>query len=153
MDSHLKLLKTIYRGLLLTAFLSGCTTTHKIIDIVSDTPAYENLYLRGSFTWWEADPQFKVQEHAVKQYSVAVDLVADGQPYEFKFADESWSPGLSCGYKNKSQDEVLTLERVVEANCDTPVDNFKFTPPASGKYLFIIDFSGWSGPEVKVVQI
>lgn len=146
-------LVSLFRASALSLVLAGCSTTHQIMDMVKVNPEYQNLYLRGSFTWWEADPQFKVQPYADNQYSVAVELVADGQPYEFKFADENWSPGLSCGYKNKEDDEVLALGKIVDANCDTPVDNFKFTPPTSGKYLFIIDFSGWSSPEVKVVQI
>lgn len=148
-----KQLKQFLQIGVLSVFVTGCTTTHQIIDMVSDKPDYSQLFLRGSFTWWEADPQYQVQNYANNQYSVAVELVADGQPYEFKFADENWSPGLSCGYKSKENDEILELGRIVDANCDTPVDNFKFTPPTSGKYLFIIDFSGWTSPEVKVVRI
>lgn len=135
-------------------FLGGCTTTKTFVDKLSgEKPDYSSLYLRGSFTWWEADEAYRVVEHKDNIYRVVVELVADGQPYDFKFADKDWSTGLSCGYKNKSSDENLQVNLTVNANCDTPVDNFVFTPKESGKYIFQIDFNSWSDPQVTVLKL
>lgn len=148
-------IKEITSGLVLLGLLQGCTTTAKIMDMVTPTPEYDysSLYLRGSFSWWEADEKYKVVKVNDSKYSVMVDLVADGQPYDFKFSDKDWTPGLRCGYLDKTNDEILSVGVGVDANCDTPVDNFKFTPDSSGTYLFTIEFHNWNAPEVTITKI
>lgn len=147
-------LKSIALILSATLVSSGCTTTKSIVDnLGSESLDYDSLYLRGSFSWWEADEAYKVVEVKDNVYRVVVELVADGQPYDFKFADKDWSEGLSCGYRDKSSDEYLTLDKTVSANCNTPVDNFVFIPQESGKYVFQIDFSGWLDPKVSVSKM
>ncbi|BDX04484.1 hypothetical protein [Planctobacterium marinum] len=146
--------KSLFSTLLITATLAGCSSTKTFVDgLDNDKPSYGELYLRGSFTWWEADDAYKVVQFEENIYRVVVELVADGQPYDFKFADKAWSEGLSCGYKNKDSDEYLKLNKTVSANCNTPVDNFVFVPKESGKYIFQIDFSGWSAPKVSVFKM
>ena len=134
--------------------LSGCTTTKSFVNtITSESYDYSELYLRGSFTWWEAEEKYKVVPFEDDTYRVTVSLVADGQPYDFKFADKGWSEGLSCGYLNKEKDEQLSLTDSVSANCNTPVDNFIFVPDESGDYIFEIDFSSWGPPQVSVKKL
>lgn len=142
-------------SLLLTALaLTACSTTKQIVnDMVNEKPDFKQLYLRGSFSWWEADEQYKVSSYQEDIFRVTVELVADGQPYDFKFADKEWSKGLSCGYLEKENDEVLVPGKVVNANCDTPVDNFIFIPESSGSYIFQIDFSGWTHPQVSIIKV
>lgn len=133
-----------------TLLITGCASTKSIIDQITSKD-YDEMYLRGVFTWWEADENYKlVKLDGSNIYYSSAELVADGQPYDFKFADENWSPGYRCGYLIKDEDEVVTEGVRVKVNCDTPVDNFKFTPPTTGIYNFYIDFTVPELPEVYV---
>ncbi|MCY7295429.1 hypothetical protein [Alteromonas sp. a30] len=127
---------------LFTTTLSGCSSTSftSILSIQNDTD-WSTLYLRGSFTWWEADAKYKVEPINAELYRASVELVADNQPYDFKFADADWTPGTRCGYLDKAKDEIVKEDKIVQANCDTAADNFKFTPSSSGLYHFYFDTS------------
>lgn len=131
-------------------FLSSCVSTKNVFT-TSKTHNWEALYLRGVFTWWEAEEQYRVHKVEEDLYRVSVELVADGQPYDFKFADRHWSPGLRCGYANKDQDQTLRLGLAVKANCDTQVNNFKFTPGQSGEFHFYFDARIQDQPSVYIV--
>lgn len=139
---------------LLIGFLGACTstTTDEVRQSV-DSYDYNTLFLRGSFSWWEADENYRVNEVSDGVYSVVVELVADGQPYDFKFADKDWTNGLSCGYRDKDSDEQIMLGKSVDVNCFTPVDNFIFIPEESGKYIFTLDFNTWGDPELTVNKL
>ena len=126
--------------------LGGCAST---IDLPFQKLNYDSLYLRGVFTWWEADENYKVERVNDELYKASVKLIADGQPYDFKFADESWSPGLACGPMIE-RDSVLSTEERLEANCNNPKANFKFTPSETGIFDFYIDFSDPTEPEVYI---
>jgi hypothetical protein len=99
------------------------------------------LYLIGSFNWWEVDAQYVFVKTGKDTYSTKVELIADGQPYDFIIADEKWSPGYTCGYRSKSKDHLLQLNRQVEADCTKRTNNFQFKPSNNGSYQVTIDFS------------
>lgn len=128
--------------------LSGCSTT---FELPIQSLNYDELFLRGVFTWWEADDNYKVQKVGDNIYMASARLIADGQPYDFKFADENWTPGLACGPANYSNKSVaLTLDKRATAGCDNPSANFQFTPDETGVFEFFIDFSDPYEPEVYV---
>lgn len=128
--------------------LSGCSTT---FELPLQTINYDGLYLRGVFTWWEADENYRVQKVGDDLYMATARLIADGQPYDFKFADENWTPGLACGPANYDGESVsLSLGKKEEAGCDNPKANFKFTPDETNVFEFYIDFSDPYEPEVYV---
>ena len=125
-------LKSLFSTFLIAATLSGCSSTKTFVDgLDNDKPSYDELYLRGSFTWWEADEAYKVVKFDESIYRVVVELVADGQPYDFKFADKAWSEGLSCGYKDKVSDEYLALDKM---GCDH-YQGYYFSKPITAKKL------------------
>lgn len=128
--------------------LSGCATN--IMEPFSESISYDELYLRGVFTWWEADPKYKLIKVGNQRYSTTIKLIADGQPYDFKFADADWTPGLNCGYLNEERDRVLALDVPVKSSCETSDENFRFTPSETGVYEFSIDFSNISLPIARV---
>lgn len=128
--------------------LSGCATN--IMEPFSESTTYDELYLRGVFTWWEADPKYKLIKVGNQRYSTTIKLIADGQPYDFKFADADWTPGLNCGYLNEERDRVLALDVPVKSSCETTDENFRFTPSETGVYEFSIDFSDSSLPIARV---
>lgn len=132
-------------------FVTGCASN--VIPILSDTPDYSTLYLRGVFTWWEADEKYKVVEISEDRFATNIRLIADGQPYDFRFADLNWSPKLNCGYAKVSEDQVVTLDDSVRANCESKDENFRFTPQETGLYQFSIDFTGSAAPKVQIVMI
>lgn len=133
--------------ILLSSLVSGCAST--AIETLTQSKSYDGLYLRGVFSWWEADEQYKMIEVSSQRYTTSIDLIADGQPYDFKFADAQWTPGFNCGYSSKF-DQVIELGDTVSADCDTTDENFKFTPNETGTYEFSIDFSGFGSPKVEI---
>lgn len=133
--------------------IGGCSTTF-IDDLIPESEInYQEMYVRGVFTWWEADPNYRLTEIGNKLFSANAKLIADGQPYDFKFADENWTPGLSCGSVEGKENVSLNLDSKVLANCDNPQGNFKFTPDETGTYGFVIDFNEPNQPVVYVTRI
>ena len=130
--------------------LRGCGSTGIAILDKDSNVDWSKLYLRGVFTWWEAEESFRFKQVSTNLYVATANLVADGQPYDFKIADKDWTPGMSCGYLNKEQDEVITLGTESKADCDTPVNNFRFTPESSGEYLFYFKAQGNQPPSIFV---
>lgn len=130
--------------------LGGCASN--VIPSFSPSPDYGSLYLRGVFTWWEADDKYKLKEISNNVYATQIELIADGQPYDFKFADATWSPNLNCGYAYLSDQNVKLNERV-KADCETSDQNFKFTPNKTGLFEFSIDFNGFGSPRILVRQV
>ena len=113
----------------------------------------KDVYLRGVFTWWDADPQFKLQpvegKENVWSATSAVDepLIADGQPYEWKFGDAAWQCGTNFGFLSGEADIKLGERR--QSNKCSAFDNFKFTPEEDGVYRFFLDWT----EELPVVYI
>jgi hypothetical protein len=134
----------------LASLVSGCATN--VIDSFSNERNYDGLYLRGVFSWWEADEKYKLLEVSGQTYSTSIELIADGQPYDFKFADSNWTPGFNCGYANES-DRVIVVGDSVRSNCETTDENFQFTPTETGRFQFTIDFSGFGAPKVSINSI
>ncbi|MBU3003469.1 hypothetical protein [Paraglaciecola arctica] len=135
---------------ILANLLSGCATN--VIDTFNTERNYDGLYLRGVFSWWEADEKYKLVEVSDQVYSTSIELIADGQPYDFKFADSSWTPGMNCGFANES-DRIIEVGELVSSNCDTTDENFQFTPMETGLFEFTIDFSGFGAPKVSISNI
>jgi hypothetical protein len=135
---------------ILASFLSGCATN--VIDGLIKEHNYDGLYLRGVFSWWEADEKYKLVELSDQVYSTSIELIADGQPYDFKFADSNWTPGMNCGYASES-DRVIVVGDAVRSNCETTDENFRFTPTETGTFQFTIDFSGFGAPKVSIKVI
>lgn len=137
-------------SILLFLLFSGCATN--VIEEFAKEEGYDQLYLRGVFSWWEADEQYKLKEVADQVYATRIELIADGQPYDFKFADENWTPGLNCGYASNSN-IVVKIGTRYRANCETTDNNFIFTPTETGTFEFSIDFSGFGSPKVSIKKI
>ena len=105
------------------------------------------MYVMGIFTWWEADENYRLQPKGDKLFSVTTKLIADGQPYDFKFSDKHWTPEYSCGPESHL---TLKLAKSVTAVCNNPSGNFQFTPELTGTYEIFIDFSDDQQPQVYI---
>ena len=145
----------ISSSLSLLLILSACSSVNLITNknFQANDTQWDQLYLRGVFNWWEADDKFKLTKSGNFLYSTTVNLVADGQPYDFKFSDKDWSPGLNCGYLVQDSDEIIQLNAIVKADCNTPVNNFKFTPTSSGNYTFHFLALPGKEPEVYITKV
>lgn len=130
--------------------LSGCATN--VIDKFTSEQNYDGLYLRGVFSWWEADEKYKLVEIENEKYATTIELIADGQPYDFKFADADWTPGLNCGYASQS-DRVVEVGESSRSDCESTDQNFRFTPKETGVFQFSIDFSGFGSAKVMIEKI
>ncbi|WP_199610158.1 hypothetical protein [Flocculibacter collagenilyticus] len=141
-----RLLKT---GLAATTLLLAACASND----ANETEFAENMYVRGAFTWWDAEEEYRLKKVGNKLYKASADLKADGQPYEFKFADAAWTAGTNCGYLNKEADEVIELGYVYNANCSAVFEHFKFVPKEDGTYDFYIDFSDDKSPMVFIKKV
>ncbi|MDG1815680.1 MAG: hypothetical protein P8J70_00785 [Glaciecola sp.] len=118
--------------------LSGCATNVNIREyfpVVSTTPSinYEALYLRGIFNWWEAEPAYLVVSGDDGFY-VDVKLIADGQPYDFRFADSNYTSELNCGAD--TPDTPLAQGKTRDLVCVSGSHNLQFIPSETGTYRF-----------------
>jgi hypothetical protein len=132
---------------LLLLSVAACSSLPQVITPVSPP---DELYLRGVFNWWEAEESFRLYKVSDRLYTAETELIADGQPYDFRIADADWSKGANCGYQDKEADEVIRLNRSVNADCSSINNNFKFTPRETGIYQFFIDFKDVQSPTVKI---
>ncbi len=105
-------MKKLFSILTLCLALSACSSSgsFKIPEIMPDSPRiqFENMFLRGVFNWWEADPSYQFKRTNTG-WVVDVELIADGQPYDFRLSDANWTPSQSCGGKYKGQPSNVRL--------------------------------------------
>lgn len=130
-----KVLLIIIFSFVLTACASrsGFTTPEAMPP--NPTVSFENLYLRGVFNWWEASPSYRFNE-STEGWFVDVELIADGQPYDFRLSDDKWTPSQSCGGKYKGQ--PVMVESMVYLICQQASENLQFTPSTTGIYRFVV---------------
>jgi len=114
--------------------LSACTTTN-------DDPFGKNLYLRGEMTWWEAAPQYRLEQVSRGVFMARAELKADGNPYRFKFADQSWQCGTNYGFK--AGNGIITAGgEAVRLTACSQFDDLKIIPTEDGVYEFYLDIRG-----------
>lgn len=106
------------------------------------------MYLRGVFNWWEANEQFKLIPISENLLVVEIELIADGQPYDFKVADDTWAPAYNCGLAVSA--DALNLEDGVELYCYTDSLNLQFIPSETAIYRFELDVSNQQYPELTI---
>lgn len=131
----------------LVLLLNACSTIDTSQQL--PTPNYQELYLRGVFNWWEAEEKYKVVKVKDGLFRSQVELIADGEPYDFRFADKDWTPGLTCGTRSNGG-QLIRLGRRLVADCFEGLNNFKFYPDKTGVYEFFIDFNLGSKPLVYI---
>lgn len=133
--------------------LSGCATNVNIREyfpVVSTTPSinYEALYLRGIFNWWEAEPAYLVVSGDDGFY-VDVKLIADGQPYDFRFADSNYTSELNCGAD--TPDTPLAQGQKRDLVCVSGSHNLQFIPSETGTYRFKLLANG--NPTLMITRV
>ncbi|MEW9797863.1 hypothetical protein [Alteromonas sp. CYL-A6] len=133
--------------LTLSVWLTACSSSGQfsVPGLMNDDVDidFKNLYLRGVFNWWEATPAFQFSESSDGWY-VDVELIADGQPYDFRLSDASWTPQQTCGAKYPGQS--VSVSSTVFLVCNPGQQNVQFTPSTTGVYRFTV--SPASGNEV-----
>lgn len=132
--------------------LTGCAVP-STSDIFSSKPEknYNNIYLRGVFNWWEATEAFKFIALDEDTLIVDIELIADGQPYDFKVADDTWSPSFNCGLA--TQGLALRMGEERELYCYSDSLNLQFIPPETATYRFRLDVSNNQYPQLQVTVI
>ena len=129
--------------------LSGCSSNSIVNQIpgINTAPEikFQNQFLRGVFNWWEASPAYQLKRGSDGWY-VDVELIADGQPYDFKLSDKVWTPSQTCGAKYQGQ--TVTTDTTVYMICGSDAENLQFTPQQTGVYRFT--FASASSSEVRL---
>lgn len=129
--------------------LSGCSSNSVINSLPGSNAAsdinFDDMYLRGVFNWWEATPAYRLNEGRTNWY-VDVELIADGQPYDFKLADKLWTASQTCGGKYKGQ--PATLNQTTYLVCGSDAENIQFVPSTTDTYRF--SFARASGDEIRL---
>ncbi|MFC3122021.1 hypothetical protein [Agaribacter flavus] len=122
-------------------FLQACTTMQSAESIfTNDAPKdYSSMYLRGVFNWWEAPDDYRLLAIEEYKYRVTIELIADGQPYDFKVADKIWAHELNCGLKFGNQSVEINDD--IDLYCASDSANLQFTPDETAMYTFVLDVS------------
>lgn len=139
--------------LLSLQILAACASSGSV-DFFSQSEKkdYSNMYLRGVFNWWEVNESFKLIPTDTDQYSVTIELIADGQPYDFKVADSSWTMTLNCG-KEFGKEDAMSLGDNVTLMCASDSINLQFTPSETGLFVFMLDVSDNDEPELLIERM
>ncbi|MDC8829154.1 hypothetical protein [Alteromonas gilva] len=121
----------------LLVFLAGCTQTGMYPMYPEQKPriVFSDWYLRGVFNWWEAKPAYQLQRGNSKWY-VDVELIADGQPYDFKFSNANWTLSQTCGGSYKGLRVILSEPTVL--SCAEQAENLQFIPKTTATYRFAV---------------
>lgn len=132
--------------------LAGCASSGSA-DFFKQAPKkdYSNMYLRGVFNWWEVNQAFKLLPSSNDVYAVTIELIADGQPYDFKVADESWTMILNCG--NQFGASAMQLNDETDLVCASDSLNLQFTPAETAFYRFELDVSNNSEPSLVIQKV
>lgn len=141
--------------LLMVAFslvlLSACST-QSARNLISFEPDknYQDMYLRGVFNWWEASEQFKLMRISPESYAITIELIADGQPYDFKVANASWTPEFNCGFEYAPS--RVELYDAVTLICEQTSQNIQFVPAETGLFTFEFNISDNSEPKLIITK-
>ena len=141
---------------LLVVAVSGCSSNFQLPVEVgggqSSTIAQldRTLYLRGDFTLWDAEPQYRLIQTQPGVSAAKANFPIPGKVYEFKIADNKWSEGYNCGYKSEGQ---LTLGVPLNADCNTVYNYFSFKPSRKGWYEIQFDYRNPQQPKVLLVKL
>ncbi|NVK56980.1 MAG: hypothetical protein HWE26_15360 [Alteromonadaceae bacterium] len=116
-------------------FLSACTQTGSYPIYQEQQPriVFSQWYLRGVFNWWEAKPAYQLQRGSNSWY-VDVELIADEQPYDFKFSNANWTLSQTCGGNYKGL--IVALNHPVTLSCADQAENLQFIPTKTAVYRF-----------------
>ncbi|WP_100657541.1 hypothetical protein [Alteromonas flava] len=139
-----------------TFVISGCSTSPFNVpneQQVKPSIVYKELFVRGVFNWWEAEERFQLQDGGDGIYSVKVELIADGQPYDFKLADAIWSPHTNCGFETVASE--LIEGQWYTLYCGSDSQNMQFIPNETGRFFIQVKPSNFSGgdPVLSITQI
>lgn len=141
--------------LMASAVMAGCSSvsnySQKIQGIftskhIPDTP----LYVRGSMSFWDAAPEYRLQRTAENVLSIDLNLFADGDSYEFKVADNDWSDVFNCGSQYTSQ--LVQPNVKTPLFCSTSSHNLSFKPEKSGVYRVTLVFKDRDDIELSISQ-
>ncbi|AMJ92853.1 hypothetical protein AVL56_00030 [Alteromonas stellipolaris] len=123
--------------IIFSLFASACSSRSgfSIPEVAQPSPKiqFENLFLRGVFNWWEATSAYQFRKDSNGWY-VNVELIADGQPYDFRLSDAIWTPSQSCGGIYKGQPVMVSTK--IFLVCKQGSENLQFTPSNTGIYRF-----------------
>ncbi len=108
------------------------------------------LYLRGEFSLWDAQPEYLFKQETEGGFVSKIYFAKAGVAYEFKIADEEWSPGYNCGYLDQGKGGKLLLGQSMAADCESIYNYFSFTPANKGWYQVRINFPVFGEPEVRI---
>lgn len=132
--------------------LSACSQTSQYPIFTPQKPeiVFSDWYLRGVFNWWEAQPRYQLSASA-KGWYVDVELIADQQPYDFKFSNATWTTEQTCGSSYKGY--AVAVNEEVILTCGEYAENLQFTPGKTGTYRFAVEGQRSSGIALTVSKL
>ena len=133
-------------------FLSACSQTgrYPIYQVKQPEIVFSDWYIRGVFNWWEAKAAYQLKE-GNNGWFVDVELIADDQPYDFKFSNATWTTDQTCGANYKGL--VVALNQATSLTCGAASQNLRFTPPKTATYRFTVKGSPNSSLLLSVTMI
>lgn len=131
--------------------LTACSQTAQYPIFTPQKPeiVFSDWYLRGIFNWWEAQPRYQLMSTKEGWY-VDVELIADQQPYDFKFSNATWSTEQTCGSSYKGYAVSVNSDTVL--TCGEYAENLQFTPIKTGVYRFTVKGKRASGIVLTVTK-
>jgi len=114
----------------------------------SCAPFPRDLFVRGGFNSWAADPAFKLGFLGGTDYSVSAPVNPAGN-YEFKIADEGWTNGTNCGAGTAGDTVRLGIPLLLDCASN---NNLKLAAPTAGDYTFALAAADTANPVLTVTK-
>ena len=144
--------KSILAIVTVSFFLSGCAAKVNINPFSNKVEInYNEMYLLGIMNWWEPSEPYRLQPESKYYYSVTVELIADGQPYDFKISNDKWNNHLNCGSEYAQQEVLVNVRKPLYCAGDSL--NLQFTPQETANYKFLLDTSDPNSPLLTVISV
>jgi len=114
----------------------------------SCAPYPRDLFVRGGFNSWAADPAFKLQFLGGTDYSVSSPVSTAGD-FEFKIADEGWTAGTNCGAVTAGDTVRLGVPLTLDCSSN---NNLKLSAASAGNYTFALNAASTANPVLTVTK-
>jgi len=136
-----------------TFALDATSLVNPVLTVTKSAPTPLTLFVRGGFNDWGNGPAptAPLAWDGIDTYRALIPSVTAGT-YEFKVADNDWG-GTTAGATNcggATGGLAVTLGQPFALTCADSSQNMGITFPATGSYLFAVNWSNPASPQLTV---
>jgi pullulanase len=142
-----------------TFALDATSTVNPVLTVSKTPPTPLTLYVRGGFTDWGTSLPLVWDGTSTYRATGTAGAASVGVQYEFKIADADWGStnnhATDCGAAVGASDaqRTVAIGTAFGLTCAESTPNMRLTFPATGDYLFAVDWSNPASPQLTVEKL